>query len=446
MTESVKAFVDEVEAQLITDRRDFHRHAEAGWEEFRTASLVARRLTDLGYKVSAGRQVIRDEDRMGLPSAKALEASWQRAVEQGGDREYLELVRGGFTGVVGVLENGDGPTVGIRFDMDSLAMTESRSEAHRPVKEGFVSVNENAAHTCGHDAHTALGLGLAQVLMKLKDGIRGRVKLIFQPAEEGVRGAKSMVGAGVLDDVDYLLGLHVFSGWALGEINPGMGGFAATDKFDVLFTGAPAHAGGNPQEGKNALLAAAAAVLNLYAIPRHGDGATRVNVGKLEAGVGRNVVAPDAYLVAETRGATSDLSQYMFERAVRVLEAAAEMYGCDLEIRAMGSAPSAESDGELADRVARVAGEIGGLKVLSPFESGGSEDLAYMMQRVQEKGGLATSIGLGADLYGISYEAQEGREAVLGAHTPEFDIDEGALRVAVDLLATVVLDIVGRTA
>ena len=193
MTENVKTIVGEIETQLIADRRDFHRHAEAGWEEFRTASLVARRLSDLGYEVLAGRQVIRDEDRMGLPSAEALEASWQRAVEQGGDREYLDLVRGGFTGVVGILENGDGPTIGIRCDMDSLAMTESRSEAHRPVREGFVSVNENAAHTCGHDAHTSLGLGLAQVLMRLKDSIRGRVKLIFQPAEEGVRGAKSMV-------------------------------------------------------------------------------------------------------------------------------------------------------------------------------------------------------------------------------------------------------------
>jgi aminobenzoyl-glutamate utilization protein A len=341
------------------------------------------------------------------------------------------------------MEDGDGPTMGIRFDMDSLAMAESRSEAHRPVREGFVSVNANAAHTCGHDAHTSLGLGLAQVLLKLKDGIQGRVKLIFQPAEEGVRGAKSMVGAGVLDDVDYLLGLHVFSGWALGEIHPGMGGFAATEKFDALFTGVPAHAGGNPQEGKNALLAAAAAVLNLYAIPRHGDGATRVNVGKIEAGVSRNVIPPSAHLVAETRGATSELSQYMFEHAVRVLEAAAEMYGCDLEIRAMGSAPSAESDEELADRVARIAGEIGGFKVLSPFESGGSEDLAYMMQCVQARGGQATSIGLGADLHGISYEAEEGREAVLGAHTPEFDIDERAMKVAVELLARVVLDALG---
>jgi aminobenzoyl-glutamate utilization protein A len=443
MTESTKAIVAKIEAQLIADRRDFHRYAESGWEEFRTASLVARRLSDLGYQVLAGRQVIRDEDRMGLPPAEVLEASWQRAVAQGGDREYLDLLRGGFTGVVGILDHGTGPTVGVRCDMDSLAMAESQSEAHRPVQEGFVSVNENAAHTCGHDAHTALGLGLARVLMTLKSSIQGRVKLIFQPAEEGVRGAKSMVSAGVLDDVDYLLGLHVFTGWTLGEIHPGMGGFAATEKFDVLFTGVPAHAGGNPQEGQNALLAAAVAVLNLYAISRHGDGATRVNVGQMQAGISRNVIPPHAQLVAETRGANSELSRYMHDQAVRVLEAAAEMYGCDLEIRPMGGAPSAESDDQLAGRVARVAGEMGGFRILEPTESGGSEDLAYMMQRVQERGGQATSIGLGADLYGISQDARVGRDAVLNAHTPEFDIDERALGVAVELLTRVVLDIVG---
>jgi aminobenzoyl-glutamate utilization protein A len=445
MTHSVDAAITEIEAQLIKDRRDFHHYAEAGWQEFRTASLVAKRLCDLGYQVSAGRQVIRDEDRMGLPPTETLEASWHRAVEQGGDRAYLDALRGGFTGVVGLLKNGDGPTVGIRFDMDALAMSESKAKEHRPAAEGFASVNEDAAHTCGHDAHTAIGLGLAQVLVELKDSIQGRLKLIFQPAEEGVRGARSMVNAGVLDDVDFLLGLHLFSGWAPGEFIPGMGGFAATEKFDAVFTGAPAHAGGNPQDGRNALLAAATAVLNLYAIPRHGDGATRVNVGKLRAGVSRNVIPPGAILVAETRGATSELSQYMHGRAVRVLEAAAEMYGCSLEIRAMGSAPSAESDVELAGRVACVAGQLGGFKLLPPVKSGGSEDLAYMMQRVQERGGQATSIGLGADLYGISYEAEEGREAVLGAHTPEFDVDESVLKVAVRLLAMVVLDIVVRT-
>jgi aminobenzoyl-glutamate utilization protein A len=277
--------------------------------------------------------------------------------------------------------------------------------------------------------------------MHLRDRIQGTVKLIFQPAEEGVRGAKSMVGAGVLDDVDFLVGHHVFSGWALGEMVCGIGGYAATHKFDAHLTGAPAHAGSNPQTGKNALQAAATAVLNLYAIPRHGDGATRVNVGRLTAGTGRNVICADAHLVIETRGATSALNDYMCERAVRVLETSARMYACELELVAMGGAQSASSDQALAERVKKVAEKMGDFTFFPSFPSGGSEDITYMMKRVQDRGGLATNIGLGADLHGVSRAAQKGRAAILSAHTAVFDIDERVIPQAVRLLADVVLDL-----
>ncbi len=429
LIDQVSRIADEIEDKVIGYRRDFHRHAESGWTEFRTASLVARRLTDLGYQVQVGREVIKDEDRMGLPPAEALEAHWQRAVQQGGDREFLEAVRGGFTGVVGILHNGEGPTVGLRFDMDAIDMQESHSPDHRPVQEGFVSVNDGAAHTCGHDGHTAIGLGVAEALMRLKDEIHGTVKLVFQPAEEGVRGAKSMVGAGVVDDVDFMLGHHLYSGRETGQVSGGRGGYLATSKFDAVLTGAPAHAGGRPHAGKNALLAAATAVLNLYAIPRHRDGATRVNVGRLETGTGRNVIPASAHLAIETRGSTTELNDYMYDHAVRVLQAAAQMHDCSLEIRAMGAAQGADSDTELAERVERIAQQIEGFSIREPEGGGGSEDFTYMMRRVQENGGLATHIGVGADLGGW------------GHHTAEFDIDERALKGAIKLLSLVVLDV-----
>jgi aminobenzoyl-glutamate utilization protein A len=253
------------------------------------------------------------------------------------------------------------------------------------------------------------------------------VKFIFQPAEEGVRGAKSMVAAGVVDDVDYLVGLHLSSGWETGQIVTGKGGYLATTKFDAVFTGIPAHAGGAPQEGKNALLAAANAVLNLYAIPRHKSGATRVNVGRLEAGTGRNVICPDARMQIETRGESTALNDYMVASARRVLESAAAMYDVALTIIPMGEAHSAESDPDLAHLVREVALTIGGFTLRDPEASGGSEDFTYMMQRVQERGGLATNIGLGADLGGW------------GGHTAEYDFDERALPLGVALFAAVVL-------
>ena len=431
MKPEIENLADAIQDQLVADRRDLHRHAESGWCEFRTASLVARRLFDLGYRVRVGRQVVRDEERMGLPSDEVLETRWQRAVREGGDATFLQAVRGGFTGVVGILKNGPGPTVGLRFDMDALDLYESDSADHRPAREGFASIHPKAAHACGHDAHTAIGLGIARVLAQLKEKVRGTVKLVFQPAEEGVRGAKAMVAAGVVDDVDYMLGHHVYSGWQVGEVCGGMGGYLATSKFDATFTGLPAHAAGGPEKGKNAMLAAATAVLNLHAIPRHRDGATRINVGRLEAGTGRNVICPSAHLVIETRGETSELNQYMYEYAVRVLRAAAQMHDCTLHIRAMGSAQSASSDPQLADRVEQIARGMG--LSLKPLEKkSGSEDYTYMMQRVQERGGLAANVGIGADLGGF------------GHHTARFDIDERALKLAVTLLCTVTLDLMSN--
>jgi aminobenzoyl-glutamate utilization protein A len=316
--------------------------------------------------------------------------------------------------------------------MDALDLVESSSPDHRPACEGFASINDGVMHACGHDGHTAVGLGVAEILARLKDQLRGTVKLIFQPAEEGVRGAKAMVGAGVVDDLDYLLGHHLYSGWPLGEIDPGRSNYLATTKFDALLSGAPAHAGGRPQEGRNALLAAATAVLNLHAIPRHKEGATRINVGRLVAGTGRNVVCPHAHLVIETRGATTALNDYVYDYALRVLESAATMHGCTLEIRAMGSAQSGHSDAQLAARVQRIALDMGDLSIRPPEPGGGSEDFTYMMARVQERGGLATNIGVGADLGGW------------GHHTAEFDVDERALSIAVRLLSTVAINILGQ--
>jgi aminobenzoyl-glutamate utilization protein A len=384
--------------------------------------------------VRVGRDVIKADTRMGMPPDEVLERHWRRAVAQGGDPTFLEAVKDGFTGVVGILGQGDGPTVGLRFDMDALPLRESRSLEHRPAREGFASINDGpldpAMHACGHDGHTAIGLGVAEVLMDLSDHLQGTVKLIFQPAEEGVRGAKSMVEAGIVDDVDYMLGLHLFSRWDVGAITCGMGGYLATSKFDALFTGEPAHAGASPEGGKNAMLAAATAVLNLYAIPRHRDGATRVNVGRLNAGTGRNVICPDAQLALETRGATTALNDYMYTRATRVLNTAAAMYDCTVALKAMGSAESADSDRELAERVERIAIAMGGFTLRPPENGGGSEDYTYMMKRVQARGGLAINIGLGADLGGW------------GHHTARFDIDERALKRAVELLSTVTMHLI----
>ena len=299
----ISKLAEESHDELVTQRRDFHKYAETGWFEMRTSSIIARKLTDLGYEVLTGEDVCDREARMGVPSDEALEKAYQRAIEQGADPEFVEHTKGGMTGVIGILRCGEGPTMAMRFDIDALGVFESDEPDHRPAAEGFASVNYGSMHACGHDVHGTVGLGVAKVLMAIKDQLHGTIKLIFQPAEEGVRGAKAIVEKGHLDDVQYFLGSHVSGKKAddPANITGGSYGALATCKYDVIYKGLAAHAGGVPHSGKNALLAAASAVVNLYAIPRHGSGSSRINVGTLHAGSVRNVIADEAKLELEVR-------------------------------------------------------------------------------------------------------------------------------------------------
>ena len=153
----IKLLAQQYHQETIQTRRDFHKYAERGWLEMRTASLVARRLDSLGYQVSVGKEVMREEFRMGLPSKRLLTLNYNRALLQGADPYYIEKVKNGFTGVVGVMHNGIGPVVAIRFDIDALSITEDDSADHNPGKNGFISCNPGAMHACGHDGHTAMG-------------------------------------------------------------------------------------------------------------------------------------------------------------------------------------------------------------------------------------------------------------------------------------------------
>lgn len=410
------------EGALATERRrDFHKHAEPGWCEIRTASLIARRLEELGFEVRVGAEVL-DEERMGLPPADELADAFDRALAHGADPEYAERVAGGLTGVVGIIRGeGATPVTGLRFDIDANYGHEA-NEGHQAAELGYVSINEGRHHNCGHDAHAAIGLGIAERLAAARSRINGEVRLIFQPAEEGLRGGPAMVRRGVADGVQNMLGCHIgVQALETGTIIAGYNNILASRKFDITFAGRNAHAGISPHEGRNALQAAAIAVQNLLAIGRHGDGETRINVGTLEGGESRNSIPAWAFLRAEVRGDTNSIIDRLSEQVIDVVEGAARICGVTSRIDVVGGAEAASTDPEFASIITRAAERVDGVtKIQREADFKGSDDMASFMVAVQESGGLAAYFGLGSALSDFH-------------HAPHFDIDDRALLIGIDV-------------
>jgi len=435
MYEKIASLAEEMTEELVACRRDFHKFAEPGWCEMRTTSLLARRLKDMGYPIVVGKAVCKDDARMGVPKQEVLDFYYEEAKRTGADPEFLPYTKDGFTGVVATLDCGPGPITALRFDIDALGVHENLTEEHRPYREGFASIHQGAMHACGHDGHATIGLGIAKILMALKDELCGTIKLLFQPAEEGVRGARSIVESGYLDDVEKVLACHITGRVTdidqTSDFNVGFGGCLATTKMDVTFTGKSAHASGAPETGNNAMMAAAVAVQNIYAIPRHSGGTTRINVGSLKAGSGRNVIADSATMEIEVRGATTEVNAYVEDYARRIIKGAAEMHGCTYEITLAGTCFSLESDMPFMKQIEKVAKDFPGLRP-SPLlrrQSTGSEDFAYMMQRVQSHGGLGSMLRILCKTSAV-------------AHNNKFDFDDyDALPKAVKILSATVYDI-----
>jgi len=422
------------ERDLIALRRDFHRYPESGWTEFRTTARIIEKLEGLGLSVKYGPAIHDREKMFGLSKADVLESCWQRAGRETDRADLLEAMRGGYTGCIAEIEGVlPGPTIAIRVDIDCNDVEEARCPDHIPTAEGFRSVHENCMHACGHDAHAAIGIGAARLLCAARDRLRGKVRLIFQPGEEGLRGAASLTAAGCLAGCDALLGIHVgLMDAPVGTVAVSCKGFLASTKFDAVFHGVSAHAALAPEKGRNALAAAASAALDMLAIPEHPDGVRRVNVGSFRSEGGRNIIPGRAELAVETRGETTAINADVEAAARACCQAAAEKYGCTCDIVFMGAAGSASCDQELAQRVGLALAEVDGVgQVLPEVTLNIGEDITTMMADIQARGGQATEL-----IFGMPLSAPH--------HNERFDLDERLLAIGAKSLAAAALDL-GKT-
>lgn len=374
-------------------RRDFHMHPELGHQEIRTAGIVARELQALGLEVSTGV---------------------------------------GQTGVVALIEGAKpGPTVLLRADMDALPIIEQTGAEYASCTPGVM-------HACGHDAHTAILLTVAKMLNQARHELPGTVKLVFQPAEEGMGGAEGMLADGVLENprVDVTLGLHVWNenpvGWLGLAAGPTMAG---TETFKVRVSGKGGH-GAIPHLAVDPLLAGAQIVSALQSIVARNISPLQsavVSVTTFHGGEAFNVIPPHVELTGTIRSFDPGVRATVVRRFDEIAHGVAAGLGCQVEIEHIVMTPALINDAhttQIAQEVARRILPESRIETSGPFTMGG-EDFAYMMEKVP---GLFMFVGSANPEKGLDY----------GHHHPKFDIDEASLPRAAALLAATAVELLNR--
>lgn len=414
---------------LVGFRRLLHRHCEVAFTEIYAAALIRQVLGDLttahpDIDLRAGADVLRADAVINYPDAAARKAAAERAIGFGVDAVLATQIASEGTAVVlDIPGNSPGPLVGLRFDIDGLPVVESTDPAHLPTREGF-ACTDGVMHACGHDGHTAMGLVLARRLAADRD-FAGTVRLIFQPAEESVRGATAMIAAGVADGIAEFYGLHLGESLPLGTIAACGPGLMATVKFQATMHGANAHAAGSPQLGRNAVAAAATAVLGILALSRDSRGNTVTNVGRIEGGASANTIPDRCHFTAEVRSVHSDACDDLFTRAEAAVAGAAAMWGCTAQMQVTSRCRTFTASEEAVEIAHGAVHDVGATTVLRSSPMNASDDLAEWALETQQTGGIATFLIVGASSPGPH-------------HSPTFDVAEDALTIGADWLEAIV--------
>ncbi len=385
MTVDTPHFIGEQVAELIATRRDLHAHPELGFEEFRTAALVADRLRALGL-----------EPRTGV----------------------------GRTGVLARIVGGrPGRTVLLRADMDALPIHEENDVPYRSMTDGKM-------HACGHDCHTSILLGIARQLVKEAPQLPGTVVLCFQPSEEQGHpqgGAQAMIDDGALDwaKPDFALGLHVWQGLPLGTVGVTEGPWmAATDAFEVTFKGKGAHAA-IPHAGVDPVVALAHAVTALQSIvSRNADPLKElvVSVTQLRAGTAFNIIPETAWMSGTVRCFDRELWAAVPGHFERIVNGVASAMGCEATIRyERGNLPTVNDPAVCVHARAAAVQVVGADHLRTDVRTMGGEDFSIFLDKVP---GVFLAIGSRNESRGLHHDH----------HHPRFDVDEECLRIGAEVL------------
>ena len=375
MNIQIRSEIHAIKDIIVSTRRDIHQHPELAFDEHRTSKLVAERLESFGIEIQTGV---------------------------------------GKTGVVGTLKGkNDGKTIAFRADMDALPIQETSDISYKSINAGIM-------HACGHDGHTAMLLGTAEVLSKQADKLNGTLKFFFQPAEEGQGGARFMIDDGALDGVDEVYGIHLWNYQKYGTIGVKSGPImAAADIFEITVHGKGGH-GAAPQGTKDAVLIAAHLIQTLQTIVSRNTNpieSTVVTVGQINGGYNFNIIADKVTLRGTTRAYTEDNRQLIKKRMKEIIAGTEKTFGTKIELDYEDGYPPTVNDPTAADNLLNAAKKIVGDGAGHPYLSMGAEDFSYFLQKVP-------------GCYFLVGSAPEGREPLsVPHHCSHFDIDERALLV-----------------
>lgn len=389
--DSLKAEIDERVPDLVAMRRDLHEHPETAFEEIRTSSIVEQRLRALGFEVQTG-------------IAK--------------------------TGVVGILRGGaagpDAQMLAIRADMDALPIHELNEIDYRSQIDGKM-------HACGHDGHTSIALTVADILSKRRAELKGNIKFIFQPAEEVIGGAEPMLKAGVMQDVDHIIGLHLISNYPIGQVGVRSGAvFASADKVTLTVHGQGGH-GAMPESTVDPIVIAAQIITALQILISRETSPFSpavITIGMIHGGTAFNIIPEKVELGGTLRTYSSEHRAYLTRRIEELSQGIAVAMGGACSVSVYDGCPPCVNDPVVTEIVHRAAVATVGENFVSAGEeilTTGADDMAYFLEAVP-------------GCYFIVGANNKEKDARYPHHHPRFNVDEDALPIAVEVLVRTVLD------
>ena len=379
----IREEIKNIKDEIYAIRRHFHRYPELSFKEFNTAETISQHLNNLGI-------------------------SHKKGV--------------GKTGIVGEINFGPGPTIALRADMDALPIQEENNLDYK-------SLNDGVMHACGHDGHMAILLGAANALSKNSKLKKGTVRFIFQPAEEGLGGAKYMIEDGCLDKVDEIYGLHLWNYQLYGEVGIKDGPvMASADLFDIEVSGKGGH-GATPQGTIDAIVVASNLVTMLQTIVSRNTNpleSTVLSIGKIKGGHNFNIISDKVHMSGTTRAYTEENRTMIKQRMKEVIEGVSKSFGADIKLNYKDGYPPTVNHSSQVEKVLEAASSVVASGAKNPYLSMGGEDFSYYLQN---KPGCFFFVGSAPN---------ENEILSTPHHCSHFNIDERALLVGASVYVNLI--------